>query len=180
MGDAQFINKRVLDKARANTQKRLTVTFNRYTGSVLAKKNIEKFVSSVYRNFDDLSNVSELNHNEREIARLLTSSKSVIILGTIDGVIECYLIAEITIIENLKQLMHIYYLFTAPVYRGRGLSTRLLNLIQKYAKELNISTLSLTFDTYNKELERFYANNHFVYDENLRSLQRYDMMVKYI
>jgi len=176
----EFINKHVVDKARATSPKRLTVQFSRYTGSQLAKRNLEKFVEAVYKNFDNLADEPTLNHTEREIGRLLTSPKSIIIIGTIDGVIECYLIAEVTVVENLRQLMHIYYIYTAPVSRGKGFSTHTLNLIQKYAKELNISALSLTFDTYNKELERFYVNNYFIYDENLRSYQRQDMMVKYI
>lgn len=180
MGDAQFINKRVVDKARATSPKRLTLQVNRYTGSELGKRDLYKFVQAVYKNFDNLADEPALNHTEREVGRLLTSPKSIVIIGTIDHVIECYLIAEVTVVENLRQLMHIYYIYTAPVSRGKGFSTYTLNLIQKYAKELNISALSLTFDTYNKELERFYTNNYFVYDENLRSFQRYDMMVKYI
>lgn len=180
MGDPQFINKRVVEREKANSKKRYTVLFNRYTGSVLGRRNLEKFVTVVYKNFDNLADAPELKHTEREVGRLLTSPKSIVIIGTIDGVIACYLIAELTTVENLRQLMHIYYIFTAPVYRSRGFSTNMINLIQKYAKELNVTTLSLTFDTYNKTLERFYSNNYFVYDENLRSYQRYDMMVKYI
>ena len=120
MGDALFINKRVLDHERTNSKKRQTIMFNRYTGNQLAQRNLAKFVTAIFENFDNLAEKSELNHNEREIGRLLTSPKSMIIIGTINGVIACYLIAEVTIIEGLKQLMHIYYLFTAPVYRGRG------------------------------------------------------------
>lgn len=180
MGDPQFINKRVVDKARADSPKKLSVFFNRYTGKQLSERNLMKFVDVVYRNFDNLADETKLNHTQREVGRLLTSPKAIIIIGTINNVIECYLIAEVTVIENLRQLMHIYYIFTAPVNRGRGFSTYMLNMLQKYAKELNINALTLTFDTYNKDLERFYTNNHFVYDENLRSFQRYDMLVKYI
>ena len=77
-----------------------------------------------------------------------------------NGVIVGYLIAEETI-YNMRKLMHIYYLYTASIHRGHGIATKLLNLIQEYALEYRINTLSLTYDTYNKSLTKFYLNNYF-------------------
>ena len=77
-------------------------------------------------------------------------SPSLIVLLAIDnGTIVSYLIAEITVF-NMRKLMHIHYLFTAPGYRQNGVATKMLNYIQDYALENNYSALSLTFDTYNK------------------------------
>ena len=175
-----FVNKLVVDRDAGYSKERKTVHVLRYDGNVLAQRNLTKFIEVIYRNFEHLANTSTLNHNRQEIERLLTSPKGICIIAVVGGQIIGYLIAEITVIENLKQLMHISYLFTSPVYRGKGIATYMLNRIQVYAQQNNINTLSLTFDTYKKSLEKFYLNNHFVYDSNLRSYQRYDMMVKYI
>lgn len=152
----------------------------RYTGNDLIERNLTKFVEIIFNNFDDISNQPELNHNKREILRLLTSPNSICIIATYKGQIIGYLIAEITSVDNFGQLMHISYIFTSPMHRNKGVASYMLNKIQSYAEELNINTLSLTFDTYDKSLERFYLNNNFVYDDNLRSHQRHDMLVKYI
>lgn len=175
-----FVNKLVVDRDAGYSQERKTVHMLRYVGDVLARRNLTKFIEIVYRNFEELDDISELKHTRREIARLLTSPKGVCIIAVIQGQIVGYLIAEVTVIENLKQLMHIAYLFTSPVHRGKGIATYMLNIVQIHAQQLNIATLSLTFDTYDKPLEKFYLNNYFVYDSNLRSYQRHDMLVKYI
>lgn len=175
-----FVNKLIVDRDKAKSNEVRNIHMLRYTGNDLVMRDMRKLIEVIYRNFEQLNSSPELNHTKREIARLLTSPKSVIIVGTLNKSIVCYLVAEITSIDNLKQLMHIYYLYTAPLHRGHGLATYMLNLIQKYSNEVNITILSLTFDTYDKMLEKFYYNNGFVYDPNLRSYQRHDMMVKYI
>lgn len=175
-----FVNKLVVDRANGFSQERRTIHVLRYTGDELASRNLFKIVETVYQNFEELANTAKLNHTRREVTRLLTSPKGTCIIATLNGQIIGYLIAEITVVENLKQLMHIYYLFTTPVYRSKGIATYMLNMLQTCAQQLNINTMSLTFDTYDKPLEKFYTNNYFTYDSNLRSYQRYDMLVKYI
>ena len=177
---ASFVNKLVVDRDAGYSTQQYNVYILRYDGNMLAQKNLTKLIEIVYKNFEEISDNPTLNHTRLEIARLLSSPKGTCIFAVIKGQIVAYLIAEITVIDNLRQLMHIAYLFTTPVRRGNGISTSMLNFIQLCAQQQNISTLSLSFDTYNKTLEKFYINNHFVYDSNLRSYQRYDMMVKYI
>jgi len=175
-----FVNKTWVDRDRIRSTKQKTVYLLRYTGNDLEKRDMRKLIEVIYRNFEQIAYIPELNHTYREVARLITSPKSIIIIATIKGVIASYLIAELTTVDDLKQLMHIYYLYTTPMYRGKGIATSMLNLIQKYAQELKLNALSLTFDTYDNDLEKFYLKNYFMYDSNLRSHQRYDMMVKYI
>lgn len=150
-----------------------------YTGNQLARRNVSKLVTSVFKNFNTLEFVSSLKHNKREIARLLTSPLTVILLAIKNKTIIGYLIAETTIYEN-RTLLHIHYLYTVSVHRKKGLASYMLNMIQQYAQEQNIPTLSLTFDTYNQGLTKFYFDQYFEYDPNLRSYQRYDMLVKYV
>lgn len=175
-----FVSKAIVDRDRIRDNTQKTVQLLRYTGDDLEKRDMRKFIEVIYRNFEQLNDVPELKHTYREIARILTSAKSIIIIAMIGDRMIGYLLAEVTTVDNLRQLMHIYYLFVSPMYRKRGVATYMLNLIEKYAQELNINTLSLTFDTYDKKLEEFYLNNYFMYDSNLRSYQRYDMLVKFV
>ena len=163
-----------------NTQNRINIHMLRYIGSVLIQRNLTKFIDTVFNNFKGMVS-PELKHTKKEIMRVLTSPKGVCIIAIIKDQIVGYLIAEIVMVdENLRELMHIVYLYTSSIYRKTGIATYMINLIQVYAIQKNINVLSLTFDTYNKPLEKFYLNNHFVYDSNLRSYRRYDMLVKYI
>lgn len=177
-----FVNRTTTDRERIKeiSASKKTVHILVYTGNVLANRDMRKLIEVIYRNFEYLNTSPELNHTRYEIAKVITSSKSVVLLAVINKIIVGYLIADLTMVEDLKQLMHVYYLFTTPMYRGYGFATKMLNILQKYAQNLNITVLSLTFDTYDKKLEKFYLQNGFVYDSNLRSYQRYDMLVKYI
>src|SRR5438105_4050185 len=117
-----FVNKLTVDRDDAFSQEPKTVHVLVYNGNQLAHRNMRKFMEVVYRNFEELADVNVHNHTRREIARLLTSPKSTIIIATINGQIVAYLIAEITVVENLRQLMHIVYLYTSPVYRAKGIA----------------------------------------------------------
>jgi RimJ/RimL family protein N-acetyltransferase len=180
-----FVNKLIVDKDDAyetiQTRKiiKRPIHVLRYTGDEMGSKDIRKFIEIIYKNFEELNEWSELNHNRTEIARVLTSPDSIIIIATLYKRIVGYLIAE-EIVVNQKKIMHIHYIFTTPVRRKSGIATYMLNLIQKYTLDNNIHELSLTFDTYNKKLENFYYSNHFKYDTELRSYQRHDMLVKNI
>jgi len=175
-----FVNKTTVDREKLRTNEERTVNFLRYTGDDLVRRDMRKLIEVVYRNFEELNTSPELNHTRNEIARVITSPTSITIIGSINGIISCYLIAGLTQLDDLKTLMHIHYIYTSPMYRGNGLATYMLNLIEKYSIAMGIGYLSLTFDTYDKKLEEFYMNNGFMYDSNLRSYQRHDMLVKYL
>lgn len=175
----RFVNKLTVDKSRKISGIRNTVHFLRYTGKDLQQKDMRKLIEVVFRNFEELENVKGLKHNREEITRLLTSPTSIIIIAKMNNVIIGYMIAEETV-YNLRRLMHIYYIFTAPIHRGHGIASHMLNLIQTYSKQYNIHVLSLTFDTYDKGVTSFYLRNYFNYDPELRSYQRHDMFVKNI
>ena len=150
-----------------------------YTGKELAQHNIFKLVDAVFKNFNNPKYNDKLNHNPKEIARLLTSSRTIILFAILNGKIIAYLIAEI-ITQNEQKMMHIYYLYTARIHRGKGLASYLLNIIENRTNDLKINTLSLTFDTHNKSLKHFYLNQYFEFDPRFRSNQRYDMLFKSI
>lgn len=175
-----FVNRLTVSRDKIYSEGTKTIHFLRYTGDQLTNRNMSKFIEVVYRNFEELSDIKSLGHSKKEIARLITSPNSIVIMGVTDSKsIISYLMAEATTYD-LRILMHIYYIYTVPFYRGHGIATRMLNLIQDYSSEKNIKTLSLTYDTYNQNLTRFYFANNFEYDPEIRSYRRHDMLVKFI
>jgi len=155
------------------------IIFYKLTGRELLEIDVRKFVTVCYKNFDSLDEVTGADHSQQSIYHRLKSPNSILILAVNGKSIVGYLIAQ-PIEHNLRKLMHIYYLYTSSLFRGKGIATYMLNIIQRHSHNMGINTLSLTYDTYDKKLTRFYLNNNFSYDEELRSLQRYDMLVKYV
>lgn len=174
-----FVNRGLtkIDERNDTSNKEIPVLW--YTGSNMQNRDIRKFVEVIYRNFEEIEPKRELNHNRTEITRILTSPTSLTLVATYKKSIVSYIIADLVEFNN-RLLMHIYYLFTAPGYRNKGVATFLLNQIQDYADIYNCKALSLTYDTYNHQLTKFYLSNGFNYDPEIRSDQRHDMLVKYI
>lgn len=150
-----------------------------YTGENMQSRDIRKFVEVIYRNFEQISNIKELSHNRTQIKKILTSPTCLILLAVYDNKIVSYAIADIVLYNN-KLLMHIYYLFTSPAYRNKGVATNLINKVHQYAIEYKCVAISLTFDTYDKAITKYYMSNGFTYSPDLRSNQRYDMLVKFV
>ena len=180
---SMFINKETADKdkfIKANDSMIKTVHVLVYTGNVLKSRDLRKLIEVVYKNFEDLAISPELGHNRRTIGEVLTSPMSLTLIAMLNDVIIGYLMANIANADNNNRYMHIQYLYTSPYHRGNGVATQLLNTIQRYALIMGIDRLSLTFDTYDKNLERFYVSNGFNYNNELRSYKRHDMMIKFI
>lgn len=174
-----FVNRGMTKIDERNDPSRKEIKVLWYTGSNMQNRDIRKFVEVIYRNFEQLEPIRELNHNRTEIKRVLTSPTSLILVALLEESIVSYIIGDLVLLNN-RLLFHIYYLFTSPGYRSRGIATFLLNQVQDYADVFGCTALSLTYDTYDKKLTKFYISNGFNYDPELRSEQRYDMLVKYI
>jgi len=174
-----MVNKLTADIDKKNSNQDRTIIFYRYSGKQMKYRYLHSFIDVIYKNFEYLSSHIKTNHSRHSIENLLLSESSIIILGILDNSIVGYLIAN-SIDFKSQKLMHIYYLYTAPIHRGNGIATYMLNLIQKYAIELNIYILSLALDTHNKSLVKFYMDNHFDYDVRFRTFKRYDNFIKYI
>ena len=178
-----FINKEIADRdkiIKANDSTIKTVNLLVYTGNVLRSRDLRKFIEIIYRNFEDIAITPELSHNRRTIDEVMKSPTSITLIAEIDKIIIGYLLANIVNIDNNRKYMHIQYLYTSSYYRGNGIATKLLNTIHQYASITGLDRLSLTFDTYDKNLEKYYLSNGFVYDNELRSYKRHDMMIKFI
>jgi len=155
------------------------IYIEKYLGIDLIKNDVRKLRDVIYKNFEEIADIEELKHTSSEIYRLLVSNMSVSLFAVSNKQIIAYIIAELNEINN-KRILHINYLYVVPSYRKKGCATKLLNIIYKYGKEYRADMLSLTFDTFNKQLERFYLDNYFNYDSQYRSNQRYDILIKKI
>lgn len=175
----QFVNRGLTKIEERNDPRNREVGVLWYTGGNMQNRDIRKFVEVIYRNFEDLGEVNILNHNRKEIKKVLTSPTALILAAILDNTMIGYLVADLVVYNN-RTLMHIYYLYTGPAYRSKGVATFLLNQVQDYADVYDCSALSLTHDTYQHKLTKFYLSNGFTYDPSLRSRMRYDMMVKFI
>jgi len=153
------------------------IQIQEYYGTDLLKKDIRKLRDVIYKNFEEIADIEELNHTSSEIYRILTSSMTIIFFAIYNKKIIGYIIAELHELGG-KRILHINYLYVVPLYRKNGLGTYLLNRITQSGIDYNADAISLTFDTFNKKLERYYFENYFNYDSNFRSKQRYDMLVK--
>ena len=144
----QFVNKKVVDNDRLKSNKveNRDIEFFVYTGIDLSGRDLRKLTEVIYKNFQILNNVQGLDHNRREILRLLTSPGSYVIIGLHKRVIVSYLIAETTE-YNTHKLMHIYYLYTSAYYRGHGIASYMLGIIENISKKRDIDMVSLTYDT---------------------------------
>jgi GNAT superfamily N-acetyltransferase len=151
-----------------------------YTGNTLNRLDIRKFIDVIYKNFEDLVTIPDLGHDHRTISNVMKSPMSITLVAVMDKRIVGYLLANAVKVDDLRQYMHIQYLYTSHRHRGNGIATQLLNTIHRYAKTMNLDRLSLTFDTYDKNLEKFYISNGFNYDNELRSYKRHDMLIKFI
>ena len=174
-----FVNRGITKIEERMDQKSKEVRILWYTGGNMQNRDIRKFVEVIYRNFEYLTDVDILSHSRKEIIKVLTSPTAIILVAVLDNTMIGYLIADLVVYNN-RTLMHIYYIYTGPAYRSKGVATFLLNQVQDYADVYNCSALSLTHDTYKRDLTKFYISNGFTYDPSIRSHMRYDMLVKFI
>lgn len=178
-----FVNRGMMKIFEQNDTSSKTIKVYWYTGSNMQNRDIRKFVEIIYRNFEEFEPTRELNHNRTEIKRILTSPTSLTLVAVYSNgsniSIVSYLIADL-FISNNRRMMHIYYLFTSPAYRDKGVATYLLNQVHEYADVFNCKALSLTYDTFNHKLAKFYFANGFNYDSELMTGQRFDSLIKYI
>ena len=147
-------------------------------GYQLKYKNVNNLTKVIYNNFIDIAHITELDHTFHSIQKILHSKSSIILLA-IDSqqCIISYVVADNIYVNDLN-LMHIYYIYTAKEYRNCGIGTYLLNTLSNVSMKRNIPILSLTYDTQNVMLTKYYKKYGFDFDDQLRSHKRYDMLSK--
>ncbi len=156
-----------------------TIRFLRYNGRSLSSQNMITLARIIFTHFLQLEDVKGVDHSFESVYDKLISPQSVVVLAVNNQSIIGYVIAEPTLYD-MQNLLHIYYIYVIPSFRNKGVATRLLKMVENYAHWIGINRISLTYDTYNDNLTKFYRDNHFDFDDTIRSFQRYDMLVKHV
>jgi len=138
-------------------------------------------VDVIFTNFEYLSNNTELKHNKTELYRLVTSpsAKIYFILDDTKRVM-AYLVGEIMTLNDGRLVFYVSYLYTASMYRNKGVASMLMAYVDVYAKKMLYDGVMLTTDTSNVSLMHFYESRGFVRDVLLRRYARYDVMYKVV
>ncbi len=143
--------------------------------SFFNRPNLGIFVDTVFTNFRDLYDFPQLNHNKKEILRLVNSEKFHGFLVFYGNKIIGYLLGEV-INYNGKKLYFINYLYVSSVFRNKKLGTQLIDLAKEYAKEQHTDGIGLITDTENDKNFYFYKKLGFdLTDERL--YQRHELFI---
>jgi aminoglycoside 6'-N-acetyltransferase I len=142
------------------------------------RPNLGIFVDTVFKNFMDLYNYPQLNHNKNEIFRLLNSETFHGFLIFYGNKIIGYLLGEIVNYNNMN-LYFINYLFVAPVFRDKKLGKQLMKNAIEFAKMQNMEGIGLICDSENDKNMNFYNKLGFVLSDN-RLYQRHELFILHL
>lgn len=158
------------------------IIFTTYTGNDLTNKQKYKISDNIFFIFRKLRENPELQHTREEIYNNLSNNNSILIVAVI-RINNNYQIVGLllaTPVQEIPNLLHIYYIYTAADFRNVGIATKLLEQLYGMGKRNKYTKISLTYDTYDNKLTKFYFRNQFYFDPTLRSYKRYDMLVRAI
>lgn len=165
-----------------DTDERIDIIFTTYTGKQLTHNDRLKLTENIFYVFRHLSDLPELEHTRRNIYNRLARDDAVVTMALIrtdDGYrIVGFIMAAA--VDEFPNLLHIYYLLTAPQFRNIGIAMNLLSSLYTFARTNRYKLISLVFDTRNQQLTQFYFKNKYYFDESFRSYKQYDMLVRLI
>jgi len=143
--------------------------------SYFNRPNLEDFVETIFSNFIELYDYPQLNHNRKEILRLLNSQTFHGFLVFYGNKMIGYLLGEVVNYNNMV-LYFINYLFVSPVFREKKLGTQLINYAKEYSKQQNADGLGLICDSENDKNMYFYKKLGFLLSDD-RLYQRHELFV---
>lgn len=146
------------------------------TNNLLKTSNTKLFVETIYDNFKNLGDIKKLNHNKKEIERILKSNNSFVLFIMKNKQIIAYLIAEKILLADGREVLYIYYLFTSPHFRNMGLASTLLDTAKQISNKHNCTGIMLTCDTDNTKVHDFYLKKGFMPDMLMRTYNKYDVL----
>jgi len=142
------------------------------------KYNLNYFGKIVFNNFKELVKIPNLKHNIKEIMRIIKLQNSVIIFKMYKNKIIGYVLGEIMHLNDGRNVFYITYIYTSPFFRGKGIATELMNIINNMVKDQNLDGVLLTCDSENEELYLFYEKRGFMPDLVLRTYDKFEVMFK--
>ncbi len=143
--------------------------------SYFNEEGLGYFIDTVFENFEELYNFPQLNHNKKEILRILYSENFRGFMAYYGGYLIGYLLGEILTYKN-KKVFFINYLYVCPKFRNMHLGTTMINNSKKIVKINNLDGLVLMVDTENEKNMIFYHKLGFTLDAD-RLNQRHDILV---
>jgi RimJ/RimL family protein N-acetyltransferase len=146
------------------------------TIDLLKISNTYLLVDTIYDNFKNLGDIKKLNHNKKEIERILKSNNSFVLFIMKDKKIISYLIAEKKLLSDGREVLYIYYLFTSLKFRNMGLASTMLDTAKQFSNKNNCTGIMLTCDTDNIKVHDFYLKKGFMPDMLMRTYNKYDVL----
>lgn len=146
----------------------------------LTKNNSLKFANVIYQNFSDLANYPKLNHNKKELIRLLTSKNTRIYLLLYKNKIASYLVGEFITLNDGRLVFFINYIYTSSFFRNKGLGSNLIKHVIGIANKNKCDGIMLICDVENEKTYNFYLMRGFMPDVILRRYQKHDVLYKKI
>jgi len=152
---------------------------------IVSKNNIisndlTNFVSTIYMNFEHLTQFPNLKHTKKDIESTLKSENSQIYLIIVNNKIGAYLIGNILTLDDGRKVLFVAYLFTSKLFRRRGFATKLMELVENKAKLYNLDGVMLMCDTENQKVYDFYLSRGYMSDLILRNYSRFEVLTKVV
>ncbi len=146
--------------------------------NTIKTKNLTYLANTIFGNFIEFRNFTEINHNLAEIYRVLRAPNSHVHLYMINKKIAGYLVGEVMTLSDGRTVFFITYLYTAKKYRNKNIASSLISFIQTKVKRARIDGMMLTYDSENEYLDLFYKKKGFMPDMTLRTYTRFDTLYK--
>lgn len=143
-----------------------------------AKYKLVYFGNTILNNFIELSQYPNLNHNLKEIMRVIKSQKSIIMFKMFKGKIIGYMLGEILNLNDGRNVFYITYIYTSPVFRGKGIASQFLNKISEIVRSKSLDGILLTCNSEDQEVYTFYEKRGFMPDLVLRTYDKFEVMFK--
>lgn len=155
-----------------------SLTIKEQTGGF--KEKTKYFVSTIYKNFLQLSKEPKLNHTPTEINRLLKSTKlyALLVYDTKKRIL-AYMVGEIIELQTGKIVFFINYIYVVSHYRNLGIASKLMNMVSTKVEDWGVDGMMLVCDTENQKLHDFYLKRGFMPDQTLRRYTRHEVLSWY-
>jgi ribosomal protein S18 acetylase RimI-like enzyme len=138
-------------------------------------RGINKFAKIIYANFIYFKKYPNLQHNIKELDRLLTDNNMYGLLVYQEKKIIGYLIGEKKNLTDSRNIYYISYVYISPKYRNNGLASYLINNIKNKFKN-KLDGLMLTTDKDNEKLYNFYLKKGFMDDITFRNYGKHEVL----
>ena len=142
----------------------------------LKKNDLTLLIDLIYYNFENLSNFQNLNHNKKQIEKILKSDDSYVFFILNKNKIIAYMIAESVLLADGRIVFYIYYLYTSPQFRNMGFASKLIEIGRKTGNNNNCIGIMLTCDTSDTKVHDYYLKKGFMPDMLMRTYDRFDVL----